>query len=72
MTNEIGTYLINDLRLIIQVVLVMLMDIFFILQYLTTKFNSLFILDSRRYRLSLLKNIFVSSANVQKDSFLSN
>ena len=58
-------------EIIIQVVLVKFIDRLLILQCLKTKFNPSFLMDSRWFRLSLVKNIFVSSANIRKDSFLS-
>ena len=58
-------------EIIIQVVLVKFIDRLLMLQCLKTKFNPSFLMDSRWFRLSLVKNIFVSSANIRKDSFLS-
>ena len=49
--------------------IVKLIDSLLLLQYLKTEFNSSFIMDSRWSRLSLVKKIFVSSANIRKDSF---
>ena len=39
------------------------------LKYLKTEFNFSFMMDSRWCKLSHLKTIFVSSANIRKDSF---